>query len=114
MKLALIHAVGNFRTIELRDLSWAKSVFETSVHNCTPFLEESAVDNDWERDLTRVFNFVATNGYVTDSRLQDRHKAIHPDKLKKMLDSLLISGRLIKVQSPKSKSISGYSVNTDL
>ena len=114
MKLALIHAVGNFRTIELRDLSWAKSVFETSVHNCTPFLEESAVDNDWERDLNRVFNFIAKTGYTPFGRITNNIRSIPRDKVEKIIDTLLISDRIVKVESPRYKNVKAYSVNTDL
>jgi len=95
-KLALIHCVGCLRSdnqIQMEDLVWARDVFETCLHNSRILFEETNVDGRWETDLAKVLSLFKRKGFVT---MRDLSKSIRlePQRLRQLLDSLVISGEI--------------------
>lgn len=111
MKLALIHAVGNSRRVDTRDLAWAEKTFEVCMHNSSAFIKESAVDNDWERDCVAVLNTIKKKGHITFAVLSSRFPRIPNIRLKSLIDHLIVNESIQSViKETKQKKIPGYSI----
>lgn len=111
MKLSLLHAVSNGRKITLEDLKWAKEVFDISMHNSKAFIEESSVDNEHEKDVTQVFNFIIEKGEITHSKLQHRFRRIQSIRLKQIIQQLIEDSSIIPFErkhSTNNKTSKGY------
>lgn len=54
IKLSTIHAAGCGRHVKIRDLEWAYNVFETSLFNASPMLEESSAVGTQDKFYLRL------------------------------------------------------------
>lgn len=101
MKLATIHAAGCFRAIELDDLVWAKGVWDVSFHNCTPLIEETAVENSFEKSVQQMGNIIKRqkSGFITHAVLMGRMKRDSKEMLR-LIDYLIETGQIVKSASP--------------
>ncbi len=112
MKLATIHAAGNGRVINIQDLVWAKKTWEACFHNCTPLILETAVGSDHEKDIQSVLSlFKKSKGIVTMKFLSNRIQRLPSDKLKKLVDQLVLNETIAPAESSQNKSFRGWKLN---
>jgi len=113
MKLATIHAAGNFRTIENADLLWAKSTFEVCLHNAKDFIEETAVDTEWEKDVQSMLNLFKKHVFVTKSLIGNRIERLQPQRTDIILKHLENSEKVVRcLKKTKTRETQGWSLNT--
>jgi len=113
MKLALIHAVGNFRNIEMADLVWAKEVFNVCLNNSSSFIEESAVDSENEKDLKSFLNLFDKKQFITIPIALNRLKRFDLKKLQGVTASLLAAEKIKCAEKTHlGKKISGWVLDT--
>lgn len=97
-KLSILHAVSNGRNITIDDLKWAKQVVDVSIFNCKMFIEESSVENEHEKDVMQVLNYVTEKGEVFHGKLQNRFRRIQPIRLKQIIQQLIEDGSIVPFQ----------------
>lgn len=104
MKLAALHCASNFRNhVSLADLEWAKGTFEVCLHNATPFIQETAVDSDYERDVQRLINLFQKTNFVTDALIVNRFRSLQPKRRKEIIETLLTGGKIRQATSKRGK-----------
>lgn len=101
MKLATMHASGNFRSIEVADLEWGKNTFEVCLHNARGFIEETAVDTDWEKDVQAVLNVFKKNRFITTATLSNRLDRLQPQRRRLVIEHLLGAEKIMSVTDRK-------------
>lgn len=94
MKLSLVHAVGNARRVTVADLEWARKTWEVSLHNATPLIHETAVDNDWEKDVARATNLMLKSGGTISAKRFHEKLYLQPQRVKSVLEHLSKSGQI--------------------
>ncbi len=103
MKLAILHAVSKgAKPIDLEDLSWAKDVFDVSLHNAKLFLEEASVDGDYEKDVISIQNTIAKKDFTTMAFISNLYKRMPPQRIKTIIDTL-INSEVIQLAEKKNK-----------
>ncbi len=105
IKLAIIHAVSNLRFdgVILEDLVWAKETYDTCIHNSKFFIQETNVENEYEKNLTQIENFIIKKGKVTESQICNYIRKL-PKKLVKDVLQHLISMDRIQLATMEVKS----------
>lgn len=99
MKFAIIHAAGNFKPcIDSDDLLWAKQSFEACLHNSRSFIEETAVDNEWEKDVQSVLNLFNKYPFVTLSLATNRIRRLSNKKIQSVFEHLTTMEKIIPAQ----------------
>jgi len=106
-KAALIHAFG--REISIKDVVWAKDLFDVSLHNAMGFLGEASADNEWEKTQAKIKNLFLRqkNGFLTEGRIINR-LTIQPKIAAEQLSALEKSGFIKKEPSKKRGGPSGF------
>jgi len=112
MKLATVHAAGNFRKINIQDLAWGKYTFEVCLHNAQDFIQETAVDTDWEKDVQAMLNLFKKHPFVTDALIKNRLERLQPQRTKTILEHLLGAEKIVHgLKETKNKKTHGYYFN---
>jgi hypothetical protein len=109
MKLSTLHAVSNGRGggANIDDISWAKAVFDVSLHNSRMFIEETNVETGYERDLTQVLNFITKKGKATEAVICSYVKRIPKRTIKEILSHLVSMNevKIAKIQHKGNKKL---------
>jgi len=102
MRLSIQHAAGNSRTITTADIDWARGVYEVSLHNSKGLILETAVDNDWEKDLEIISNLIKKNGSISQKAIT-RNMKRPPARMDALLKHLDQSGNVIRFLNRKKE-----------
>lgn len=113
MKLSLIHAFGNSRSITTDDLDWGKKTFEVCLHNSKAFIEESAVDSDWEKDVQGIMRLFQNHSFVSIKLIANRIQRLQPQRVKAILEHLEIADKIQRVnKTNRGSTIHGFSLKS--
>jgi hypothetical protein len=113
MKLSLIHAFGNSRAVTTDDLIWGKKTFEVCLHNSKAFIEESAVDSDWEKDVQAIMRLFQNHSFVSTKLIANRIQRLQPQRVKAILEHLEIADKIQRVtKTNRGSTTHGFSLKS--
>jgi hypothetical protein len=115
MKLATIHAVSNHRydAVILEDIVWAKEVYDTSIHNSKFFIQETNVENEYEKNLTQIENFIVKKGKATEAQVFNYIKRVPKKTVKEILNHLISMDKieLALIENKANKKVSEFYIS---
>lgn len=117
LKLSTIHAVGcGRRSVGVADLTWAKRVYETCLHNASLLIEEGSVENEFDRDATRVLNVIRKKGLASVGDILNSVKGIDKRKLDNVIQTLEARNAISRAErsGKKGKKKSGFVCRLDI
>lgn len=115
MRLAVIHAAGRDAcSVEMADLTWARKVFEVSLHNSRLFLEDVSVDSKWETDLQTLSRLFQRKVFLTEADISRSLRSVDPQRMKLLLKHLLSAQEIsVAKKTTGRQSTAGYRVNLE-
>jgi hypothetical protein len=110
MKLAAIHAASNHRYggAILEDITWAKSVFDVSLHNSRSLIEESSARTPYEKELLRIESIIEKKGPIAKGKIYNAARSMPKRTIDELLNHLTSIGRVEQVISAHSANGTRY------
>lgn len=98
-RLAMVHGALSQGKITVKDVTWAREVFEVSLHNMSQNFNLMSAENAQESSLTRVLNLIEKRGRIAQSNLITATGWLKPTERKAVLDDLIASNQIVKVKN---------------